>query len=112
MKPFLYFTFALPVVFAVLIIFLSWLLLVHFKPMWVTLIFCLLVGAGLVGLAFSLVAVNPILSPIVNSMALTGLRRVIFDLGSGSITLQAGAFVSAIGLINLIRILVAPPPRA
>jgi hypothetical protein len=43
MEPYLYYWVALPAIFAILAAFLFWLLLMHFKPTWVTLIFCLLI---------------------------------------------------------------------
>ena len=98
-----YFVFVLPVVFAILIIFLAWFLLVFFRPSWVTLVFCLLVGAGIQGFVFPLIAAAPILSPLANSPAFTGLRTVLYDLGTGSMTLQAGAFILVIGLTDLAR---------
>lgn len=111
MQSFNLFTLTLPVVFAVLAIFLSWLLLVRFKPTWVTLIFCLLIGVGYVILAISIAYPNPLLLQILKSTGLAFVSRVILELGSSSMTLQVGAFILGIGLINLIRILVkATPP--
>jgi len=43
--------------------------------------------------------------------ALTGLRTVIFELGSGSLTLQVGAFLFVIEIINLFRKLIATTKR-
>ena len=110
MESFNLFSFTLPVVFAVLVIFLSWLLLVHFKPTWATLLFCLLVGVGLVGYPILFIIGRPIL--VVNSPALGLLRTVLFGLGTGSMTVQVGPFILLIGLINLTRTLVAATPKS
>jgi hypothetical protein len=112
MQSFNLFSLTLPVFFAVLAIFLSWLLLVRFKPTWVTLVFCLLIGAGYVILAISIVFANPFMLQILNSTGLAYISRVILELGSSSMTLQVGAFILVIGLINLIRILVTATPRS
>ena len=102
-----YFVFVLPIIFAVLAIFLSWFLLVYSKPTWLTLSVCLLVGAGILGFVFPLITTTPILSPLAKGTAFIGLRTVIYDLGSGSMTLQVGAFVLVIGLIDLARKILA-----
>lgn len=102
-KPFFYFTLALLILFAVLVIFLAWLLLVYSRPSWVTLIFCLLAGTSILGLLFSYIAAPRPMGPILSHPALTGLFYVISSLGSASMTLQAGAFVLVIGLVGLVR---------
>jgi len=55
-KPFFYFTIALLILFAVLVIFLAWLLLVYSRPSWVALVFCLLAGTSILGLLFLYIA--------------------------------------------------------
>jgi len=49
-KPFFYFNIALLILFAIIVIFLAWLLLIYSQPSWVTLIFCLLTGSIILGL--------------------------------------------------------------
>lgn len=102
-KPFFYFTIALLILFAVLVIFLAWLLLVYSRPSWVTLIFCLIAGTSILGLLFSYIAAPRPMGPILNHPALTGPFYVISSLGSASMTLQAGAFVFVIGVIQFVR---------
>jgi hypothetical protein len=104
MIPFLYFYSALPFIFAILAIFLLWLLLVRFKPTWVTLIFCLLIG---ISFFVSIAPGNSILYQIVSSAGFIfiSVYGVFAHLGTNSMTFQMGAFILVIGLINLIRIL-------
>jgi hypothetical protein len=111
MQSFNLFSLTLPVVFAALVIFLSWLLLVRFKPTWVTLAVCLLIGAAYVILAISIAFANPLTLQILNSTGLAYVSRVILELGSSSMTLQVGAFILVLGLVYLIRILVTITPR-
>ncbi len=114
MIPFLYFYFALPFIFAILAIFLLWLLLVRFKPTWVTLIFCLLIGVSFLVFAVSMVPGNPILYQIVSSAGFIfiSVYGVFAHLGSNSMTLQMGALILVIGLINLIRILMTAKQKS
>ena len=102
-KPFFYFTIALLILFAMLVIFLTWFLFVYSRLSWVMPIFCLLTGTFLLGLLLSYITANPILRSILNLGALTGLVYVISSLGSASMMLQAGAFVLVIGLIDLVH---------
>jgi hypothetical protein len=112
MQPFNLFSLTLPVVFAVLAILLAWLLVVRFKPRWVTLIFCLLIGASYMILAISIAFGNPLMLQILKGTGLEIVSRIILELGSSSMTLQVGAFILVLGLINLIRILIAATPRS
>jgi hypothetical protein len=112
LQPFYLFSLMLPVVFAVLAIFLAWILLVRFKPTWMTLIFCLLIGFGYVILAISIPFANPFLLQILESTGLTFVERVILELGPSSMTFQVGAFILVLGLINFIRVLVMRTPRS
>ena len=105
MGPFLYFYFALPFLFAILAIFLSWLLLVRFKSTWVTLTFCLLIGITFMFFAMSMASGNTAFIDVMNNLHLVFLSKNLLQLGSGSMTLQIGAFILVIGLINLIRTL-------
>jgi hypothetical protein len=105
MGPFLYFYFALPFLFAILAIFLSWLLLVRFKSTWVTLTFCLLIGVTFMFFAMSMASGNTVFIDVMNNLHLVFLSKNLLQLGSGSMTLQIGAFILIIGLINLIRTL-------
>ena len=102
-KPFFYFTIALLILFAILVIFLAWLLLIYSRPSWVMLIFYLLAGTSILGLLFSYTTVARPMGPILSHPALTGPFYVISSLGSKSMTLQAGAFVFVFGLIDLVR---------
>ena len=102
-KPFFYFAIALLILFAILVIFLAWLLLIYSQPSWVTLIFCLLTGTSILGLLFSYIAVPRPMGSLLNHPALAGPFYIISSRGFESITLQAGAFIFVIGLINLVR---------
>lgn len=107
MQPFLVFYVMLPLVFAILAVFLFWLLLVHFKLTWLTVILCLLIGINFVVFAASMVSGNPVLNRIVNSTGFTLLNRGAFTIGIESITFQMEAIILVIGVINLIRIVSA-----
>jgi len=102
-KPFFYFNIALLILYAVLVIFLAWLLLIYSRPSWVTIVFCLLVGTSVLGLLFSFIAAPRPMGPILDHPALAGPFNVISSLISASMTLQAGAFIFVIGLIDLVR---------
>jgi hypothetical protein len=112
MQPFFLFYVLLPLTFAVLAIFLSWLLLVHFKSTWVTLIACLLIGVNFVVFAASMVYRNPILLQMVNSTGFALINRGVFVIGNGSMTLQMEALMLVIGIINLVRTLAASTPKS
>jgi len=112
MLPFLLFYVMLPLVFAILAVFLSWLLLVYFKSTWVTLILCLLIGINFVVFAASMVSRDPILFQIVNSTGFALVNRGVFTLGNGSMTFQMEALIFVIGLINLIRTLTVSTPKS
>ena len=62
-----------------------------------TIIFCLLAGTSILAIS------RPFEIPILNQPALTGLFYVIYSLETASMTLQAGAFILIIGLIDLAR---------
>jgi len=85
-KPFFYFTGALLILFAMLIIFLAWFLFVYFRSSWVTAVFCLLTGTCILGLLLSYFTANPVLRSILDLGALTGLLYVIFSRGFVSMT--------------------------
>lgn len=102
-KPFFYFTIALLILYAILVIFLTWFLLVYSRSSWMTLIFCLLTGTFILGLLLSYITANPVLRSILSLGVLTGLVYVISSLGSASMMLQAGAFVLVIGLVGSVR---------
>ncbi len=112
MLPFLLFYVMLPLVFAILAVFLSWLLLVYFKSTWVTLILFLLIGINFVVFAASMVSRNPILFQIVNSTGFGLGNRGVFTLGNGSMTFQMEALIFVIGVINLIRTLTVSTPKS
>ena len=112
MLPFLLFYVMLPLVFAILAVFLSWLLLIHFKSTWVTLILCLVIGINFVVFAASMVSRDPILFQIVNSTGFALVNRGVFTLGNGSMTFQMEALIFVIGLINLIRTLTVSTPKS
>jgi hypothetical protein len=111
MIPFLYFYSALPFIFAILAIFLLWLLLVRFKPTWVTHILCLFIG---ISFFVSIVPDNSILYQIVSSAGFIfiSIYGVVANLGTNSMTFQMGAFILVIGLINLIRILMTAKQKS
>ena len=102
-KPFFYFAIALLILFAILVIFLAWLLLIYSQPSWVTLIFCLLTGTSILGLLFSYIAVPRPMEPLLSHPALAGPFYVISGRGFEAMTLHAGAFIFIIGLIDLGR---------
>ena len=102
-KPFFYFTIALLILFAILVIFLAWLLLIYSQPSWVTLIFCLLTGTSILGLLFLYIALPRPMGALLRHPALTGPFYVISSRGLESMTLHAGAFIFVIGLIDMGR---------
>ncbi len=112
MQPFLLFYFMLPVVFAILAIFLSWLLLIHFKSTWVTLILCLLIGINFVVFTASTVFRNSILFQIVNNPGLALVNRGALTIGNGSMMFQMEAVILVIGVINLIRTFTGSTPKS
>jgi len=112
MQPFLLFYFLLPLIFAIHAIFLSWLLLVHFKSTWVTLTLCLLIGINFVVIAASIVSRNLILSQIVNSTGFALINRGVLAIGNESMMFQMEAVILVIGLINLIRTIKASTPKS
>lgn len=112
MQPFLLFYFLLPLIFAFLAIFLTWLLLVHFKSTWVTLTLCLLIGINFVVIAASIVSRNSILSQLVNSTGFALINRGVLAIGNESMMFQMEAVILAIGVINLIRTLTASTPTS
>jgi len=110
-QPFLLFYVMLPLVFAILAIFLSWLLLVYFRSTWVTLILCLLIGINFVVFAASIVSRNPILFQIVNSTGFALVNRGVLAIGNGSMIFQMEALILVLGVINLIRTLKVSTPK-
>jgi hypothetical protein len=66
MRSFIYFSGGLLILFAVLIIFLTWFLLVCSRSSWLTSIFCLLTGTFILGLLFSNFSANPVLRSILD----------------------------------------------
>ncbi len=103
MRSFIYLSEALLILFAVLIIFLTWFLLVYSRLSWLTSIFCLLIGTFILGLLFSNFSANSALRSILNIDPLAYFLYVILSRGFESMTLQAGAFVFVIGLVGLVR---------
>ena len=112
MQPFILFSLVLPVVFAIIAIFLSWLLLMRLKPTWLTTVFCLCIGVGYVILAISIPFANPFLLQVLEITGLVFISRVVLDLGPSSMSLQVAAFILVLGLINLIRVLVTRLARS
>lgn len=112
MQPFLVFYFMLPLVFATFAIFLSWLLLVRFKPGWLTIGLCLLVGIHFIVAAISIVFPNPILSQIVNNRVFALMNRGFLEVGTGSMIVQIEALILVIGIISLIRTLMVSTPKS
>jgi hypothetical protein len=102
MRSFIYFSGVLLILFAILIIFLTWFLLVYSRSSWLTSIFCLLTGTFILGLLFSNFSANPVLRSILNIDPLARFLYVILRRGFESMTLQAGAFVLVIGLVGLV----------
>jgi hypothetical protein len=100
-KPFFYFNIALLILFAILVIFLAWLLLIYSQPSWVTLVFCLLTDTIILGLQVFFIAPPGFLASILNHPAITVGFYAISGRGFESITLRAGAFVLVIGLVSL-----------
>jgi hypothetical protein len=112
LQPFLFFYFLLPLIFAILAIFLSWLLLIQFKSTWVTLILCLLVGINFLVIAASVVFPHSILSPLVTSTAFAIINRGALTIGNGSMMYQLEAVILVIGVINLIRAIQVSTPKS
>ena len=102
-KPFFYFNIALLILFAILVIFLAWLLLIYSQSSWVTPIFCLLTGTIILGPQVIFIAPPGFIAPILNHPAITVLFYAISGRGFESIPLHAGVFVLVIGLIGLVR---------
>ena len=103
MRSFIYLSGALLILFAILILFLTWFLFVFSRSSWLTYIFCLLTGTFILGLLFSNFSANPVLRSILNLEPLARFLYVILSRGFESMTLQAGAFVSVFGLLGLVR---------
>jgi len=103
MRSFVYLSEALLILFAVLIIFLTWFLFVYSRLSWITFIFYLLTGTFILGLLFSNFSANPVLRSILNLDPLARFLYVILSRGFESMTLQASAFVLVIGLVGLVR---------
>ena len=103
MRSFVYLSGALLTLFAILIIFLSWFLLVYSRSTWLTSTFYLLTGAFILGLLFSNFSANPALRSILNLDPLARFLYVILNRGFESMTLQASAFVFVIGLFGFVR---------
>ena len=112
MQPFLLYYGMLPVVFAMFSIFLSWLLLVRFRPTWLTLILCLLIGVQFLVSAMSIVFANPTLTAILNNSGFAFINRSFLGIGNGSLVVQLAALLLVIGTINLIRILRSSLPKS
>jgi hypothetical protein len=112
MQPFLFFYFLLPLIFAGLAIFLSWLLLVHFKATWVTHTLCLLIGINFVVIAASIVFPNALLSQIVNHPGFAVINRAVLVRGNESMMYQMEAVILVIGVINFIRTIQASIPKS
>jgi len=102
-RSFVYLSEALLILFAILIIFLTWFLFVYSRSSWLTSIFCLLTGTFILGLLFSNFSANPVLRSILDFDPLARFLYVILNRGFESMTLQASAFVLVIGLIGLAR---------
>jgi hypothetical protein len=102
MRSFIHFSGVLLILFAILIIFLTWFLLVYSRSSWLTSIFCFLTGTFILGLLFSNFSANPVLRSILNLDLLARFLYVILSRGFESMTLQAGAFVLVIGLVGLV----------
>ena len=103
MRSFIYLSCALLILFAILILFLTWFLFVFSRSLWLTSTFCLLVGTFILGLLFSNFSANPFLRSILNIDPLSRFLYVILSRGFESMTLQAGAFVLVFGLVGLVR---------
>ena len=103
MRSFIYLSGALLILFAILILFLTWFLFVFSRSSWLTYIFCLLTGTFILGLLFSNFSANPVLRSILNLEPLARFLYVILSRGFESMTLQAGAFVLVFGLFGLVR---------
>jgi len=102
-RSFDYLSEALLILFAILIIFLIWFLFLYSRSSWRTSIFCLLTGTFILGLLFSNFSANPVMRSILNIELLSRFFYVILSRGFESMSLQAGAFLFALGLISLIR---------
>ncbi len=102
-QPFQIYTMLVPVLFAALILFLAWLLLVRIRQGWPMQVFGLLAGALLVGTGVLIATGSPAVLPFINLPLLGWLRTAIFDLGAASLTFQAGAFIFVIALVNMAR---------
>ncbi len=112
MQPFLLFYVMLPVIFAIFAIYLSWLLLVRFRPTWLTLILCLLIGIYFVFSVMSIVFPNPTMAAIVDNPIIAFMNKGWLELGIGSMVVQLEALLLVIGVINLIRILRVSTPKS
>jgi hypothetical protein len=103
MPRYILFSLSLPAVFAVLALFLAWLLLVRLRPAWTAILLCLLAGAGYVILVISLAFPGARTLQLLESTGLAFVSSPILELGAGSLTLQMGAFFLVLGLVNLVR---------
>ena len=77
MRFFIYLSGTLLILFAILIIFLTWFLLVYSRSSWLTSTFYLLTGSFILGLLFSNFSPNPVLRSILNLDLLARFLYVI-----------------------------------
>lgn len=103
MQPFYTYTMLAQVLFAALILFLAWLLVVRVRQGGPMRAFALLTGVVIVGTGVLIATGSPAVVPLINLPLLGWLRTVIFDLGTASLTFQAGAFILVMALINFAR---------
>jgi len=101
-QPFYYFSGALLILFAMLMIFLTWFLFVYSRSSWLKSIFCLLTGTFIQLFLFSNFSPSPVLQSILSSGPLTIFWYTISSRGFESVTLQAGAFILVFGLVGLV----------
>ena len=111
-KPFFYFNIAILILFAFLVIFLAWLLLVHSQPSWVTIVFCLLPSTSILGFQVLFIAAPRPMAPVLSHPAFAVPFYAISGRGFESLTLHAGAFIFVIGLIDLVRKIQEPTKRS
>lgn len=111
LQPFYYFSGGLLILFAMLMIFLTWFLFAYSRSSWFKSIFCTLTGTFILGLLFSNFSPSPVLQSILSFGPLTRLWYAISSRGFESVTLQAGAFILVIGLVGLVYKIRETPSR-
>ena len=102
-----FFTFAIPAIVVLVVVFLAWFLLIYSKPTWLLLISCFFIGISDLFFISPLATTLPTLTSLTNNLIFTGISNTFHNLGYRSTTVQVGSFVLGVGFIILIQKLTA-----